>query len=79
MPKYNYHCNDCQKTFNMYHKVDEVNVNCIHCNSSYLVRLLNSTNILQETNDVPVGTYVQEMIEENKSILAAYKRELKND
>ncbi len=44
MPIYDYQCSDCGKTYDVFHKVREVeeDVVCPHCNSTKHVRLISA-------------------------------------
>jgi putative FmdB family regulatory protein len=44
MPIYDYRCDDCAKTYDIYHKVREVeeDVVCPHCSSTRHTRLLSA-------------------------------------
>jgi putative FmdB family regulatory protein len=47
MPIYDYQCSDCKKTYDVFHKVREVeeDIVCPSCNSSKHVRLISAASI----------------------------------
>lgn len=47
MPIYDYQCSDCKKTYDVFHKVREVeeDIVCPSCNSTKHVRLISAPSI----------------------------------
>tara|TARA_R100001082_G_scaffold110143_1_gene89146 strand:+ start:16910 stop:17179 length:270 start_codon:yes stop_codon:yes gene_type:complete len=80
MPKYVYHCNECNGDFEIVHGMTERQEVCILCPASNLRRIPQITNIKTSdysTNekDGQVGNKVKEAITENAEILKQQKKE----
>lgn len=76
MPKYFYQCKECEKQFNLFHKIKETGFKCIKCGSENLTRLIAFIN-LEKDNLMPIGGHLTEIIEENKNLLDSLKKELR--
>ena len=52
MPIYDYQCNDCGKTYDVYHKVREVveDIVCPSCESRNHTRLISAPNVSMGNN-----------------------------
>lgn len=83
MPKYIYHCNVCDGSFEVVHGMTERQENCILCSTvSSLRRIPQMPNIRTseyKTNNIEqnasVGSMVKEAIIENSDILEQQKKE----
>lgn len=51
MPIYDYRCNECQSTYDVFHKVREVleDVVCPHCGSAKHMRLISAARVGKST------------------------------
>lgn len=77
MPKYNYKCTSCNLDFFVYHKVDEKQSTCTQCGSNEIHKIFSNFVLLNSSSDVPVGTHLTKIIEENKINLNEFKKDLK--
>jgi putative FmdB family regulatory protein len=52
MPLYDYQCNDCRATYDVFHKVKEVveDVICPSCGSNRHTRLISAPNVVVSSN-----------------------------
>lgn len=73
MPKYVYHCDNCQQEFETVHGMKETCEECELCGfNGHLTRIPQLTKIIYK-NDV--GGKVKDAIEENKKILKQMKKD----
>ena len=79
MPRYRYMCNECTKTFTVFHGINEVLVKCQECDATQSMQKLLSTPILIKDDIVikenKVGELTKEYIEANREVLKQQKEE----
>tara|TARA_Y100001938_G_scaffold150358_1_gene240915 strand:+ start:1231 stop:1479 length:249 start_codon:yes stop_codon:yes gene_type:complete len=72
-------CNECAKTFTVFHGINEVLVKCQECNAVQSMQKLLSTPILIKDDIVikenKVGELTKEYIEANREVLKQQKEE----
>ena len=80
MPKYYYHCNNCDMDFFKYHMIAEVQKDCTLCGLEGVNKLLtkplyfDNKNIKQDTGDI-----TKKYIDDNKKILEDMKKEVESE
>ena len=83
MPKYIYSCQDCKHSFSIYHGSKEKLKDCLQCGViDGLLRKVNKVFVNKPHNTSNlgnVGDLTKEFIEDNRSILKNYKKELENN
>jgi len=79
MPRYNYHCIDCDEYFEIRHSMTESLENCTICDSQAFRRIPSIPTYINKINksDRKVGSLVEEYIEKNKKSVAEEKKKLK--
>lgn len=80
MPKYTYHCQDCDKVYEMTHSMSEIVSICQGCGSDKgLNKIPTSFNFKKATDhkNTKPGTLVKQSINELKQDLEQHKKELK--
>ena len=80
MPRYNYHCKDCDEYFEIKHPMTERLENCTTCNSQAFRRVPSIPTYVGKINknsDRKVGSLVEEYIEKNRESVAEEKKRLK--
>ena len=80
MPRYNYHCEDCDEYFEIKHGMSEVLTNCISCNSQGFRRvpsIPSYINKLNKDSDKKVGSVVEEYIKKNRQSISEEKKKLR--
>jgi len=81
MPKYVYHCKDCDGNFETVHGMTENQDHCEICSSSSCLQRIpqmpyfKTFESKEAGNRSPVGDKVKEAIEENRRILKQQKKE----
>lgn len=83
MPFYNYYCEECKETYEVFHGFNETLTKCEKClKTTYLKKVLDgiTLNIKQNTNNLNKEqkreTRIKEFIQESKADLEKYKKEL---
>lgn len=81
MPRYCYYCESCDKEFMIFHRINEVLVDCKECNSKQTLRkMISKPLIVKHTSkekEQVAGELTQEYIQSNRDILQKQKKELK--
>ena len=80
MPRYNYHCKDCDEYFEIRHSMTESLENCTICDSQAFRRIPSIPfyiNKINKISDRKVGSLVEEYIEKNRKSVAEEKKNLK--
>ena len=80
MPKYTYFCKDCKFSYEVVHRISEIQSVCKSCGSdkglNKVPTSFNFASPLQKNNKI--GTLVNEVIEESKRDIEEAKTELRN-
>jgi len=79
MPRYNYHCKNCDEYFEIRHSMTESLENCTFCDSQTFRRIPSIPTYISKINkpDRKVGSLVEEYIEKNKKSVVEEKKKLK--
>ena len=81
MPKYVYHCNECDGDFEIVHGMTERQEQCILCESSVdIYRIpqmphIKTSQSNQSKDNQKIGSHVKEAIKDNTKILKQQKKE----
>ncbi len=76
MPRYRYSCNSCETEFFVFHSWEEIQSNCIECESVDIIKLLTrpiKMNKNKQNADKP-GQITKEYIDSNKEVLEDLKK-----
>tara|TARA_Y100000004_G_C8894284_1_gene403432 strand:- start:527 stop:784 length:258 start_codon:yes stop_codon:yes gene_type:complete len=79
MPRYDYHCQKCDKDFVLSHSYRETVEECPECRAPDIVKVLNTPiNTRHKDKSVPpkVGSVVKEFIKTSKQNTVQQKKEL---
>lgn len=83
MPFYNYYCEECKETYEVFHGFNETLTKCEKClKTTYLKKVLDgiTLNIKQGLGEVSKETErearIKDFIQESKTDLEKYKKEL---
>lgn len=80
MPRYYYHCNNCDRDFLAHHLISEVQENCNLCDSNDITKLLTKPLFFEKKdNGKTLGKLAKKYIEENKEVLEELKKEAQKD
>ena len=79
MPNYNYHCEECDSMYQIWHGMTEEHNSCNVCGSDKVVRIPSSLRDVYVSPSEKVGTVVNNTIEETKKEVERYKKELMKD
>ena len=80
MPRYNYHCKECDGYFEVSHSMTEFLEICISCGSQEFCRILSMPTYITRVNKKDgrkVGSLVEEFIEINKKSVKEEKEKLR--
>ena len=80
MPRYNYHCEDCDEYFEIKHGMSETLTNCNSCDSLDFHRVPSIPSYISKINkssDKKVGSVVEDYIKKNKESISEEKRKLR--
>jgi len=80
MPRYNYHCQDCDEYFEIKHSMSESLENCNICNSQAFRRvpsIPSYINKINKSSDKKVGSVVEDYIKKNKKSISEEKKKLR--
>ncbi len=76
MPKYYYHCNNCEDSFYAYHLMNETQAECTMCGSAEIEKLLTKPlYIKHNTQGQKTGEVTKKYIDDNKKLLDEMKKE----
>jgi putative FmdB family regulatory protein len=81
MPRYTYHCYQCECTINAWHGIKETKTKCTACGSEGLVRVPSNFTISKKQKNnkkQKVGEVVKSSIEQFREDLEEEKENLKN-
>lgn len=80
MPKYTYHCGECQSTYVLTHSMNELHLICEKCGSDKNLNKIPVSFSMSKTsrNETKVGSVVKDAIESSKNELEEQKTNLKN-
>tara|TARA_Y100000356_G_C11168108_1_gene239792 strand:+ start:299 stop:565 length:267 start_codon:yes stop_codon:yes gene_type:complete len=81
MPRYDYHCKECDTEFELKHSYKFTDVKCIECNSSNVVKVLSKVSkvvkkVVSKSNKPTVGAEVNKAINDGKEALQNTKKQL---
>ena len=79
MPRYDYHCQKCDKMFVLSHPYKETVEKCPECMASEIVKVLNTpikTRHNKITTPAKVGSVVKEFIKTSKENTVQQKKDL---
>ena len=68
MPRYIYHCDECEKTFQIAHSIKEKLTDCEECDSEATLRRIPTMPLILN-KDQKTGTLVKEFIKDAKEDL----------
>jgi len=80
MPRYNYHCEDCDEYFEIKHGMTESLENCISCESRTFRRVPSIPtyiNKLKKSSEKKTGSIVEEYIKKNRESVSEEKKKLR--
>jgi len=80
MPRYNYHCEDCDEYFEIKHSMSESLENCNICSSQAFRRvpsIPSYINKINKSSDKKVGSVVEDYIKKNKESISEEKKKLR--
>lgn len=80
MPKYSYHCEECEEYFEIRHSMKESLDNCILCDYPSPIRVPSIPNYItkiNKKNSPKAGSLVEEYIKKNKQSVKEEKERLK--
>ncbi len=80
MPKYYYHCNNCDGDFYIHHLMSETQESCILCGLEDIHKLLTKPLYLKTKNHKQkTGQLTNKYIDDNKEVLENMKKEAKSE
>ena len=82
MPTYEYKCNDCHQSFDVFHLMCESVDNCSLCGSSNIQKAIGGFTVITKplhTKDNKPGNIVKKYIKDLKDDLKVQKEELKKE
>jgi len=80
MPRYNYHCEDCDEYFEIKHGMMESLENCNICDSQAFRRVPSIPtyiNKLKKSSEKKTGSIVEEYIKKNRESVSEEKKKLR--
>lgn len=75
MPRYRYHCEECEHEFDIRHSMGDSVEECPECGESALERVLPHISYNSEKGKSPVGSLVKSSIKEAREAIEAEKKE----
>ena len=80
MPRYVYHCRECNGHFQVRHGMKESQKDCLLCKGSYLTRVpqMPIVNKTEESLQKEAGSVTKEFIESNRDLLKEMKKEARS-
>jgi putative FmdB family regulatory protein len=81
MPRYNYHCEECEEYFEVIHSMSGTQEECILCDSPEISRVMCIPNYITKvtkTGSTKAGALVEEYIKKNKESIREEKKKLKS-
>jgi len=80
MPKYTYHCSNCNASYTISHRLSEIHDICKSCGTEKTLNKIPVSFAYSKEikKDSKVGSLVKEVIEDSKRDIAEAKEELKN-
>tara|TARA_Y100001963_G_scaffold150434_1_gene231528 strand:+ start:1006 stop:1257 length:252 start_codon:yes stop_codon:yes gene_type:complete len=76
MPKYYYHCNNCEDSFYVYHLMSENQTECTMCGLTEIEKLLTKPlYIKNNVQNQKTGEVTKKYIDDNKKLLDEMKKE----
>ena len=81
MPRYIYHCDNCDTTFQVTHSINELLTDCDNCNQKEtLTRVPSMVNVEMKIGQKPkAGKITRDFIEEAKKELKEQKKQTKKE
>ena len=81
MPRYKYHCVECDYTKTYFHDINDVIEVCENCDKETMKKVIGKFNLKNKKNSSPerVGSLTKKYIEENRAILEEQKKEAKEE
>ena len=80
MPFYAYNCNNCKKTFKVFHSPDETQEKCIICPSTDIKKTIPVVRTVSENaSKTSAGTRVERFIEESRETLREQLQEARKE
>lgn len=77
MPRYQYHCEKCDGTFEYYHSMTEKIISCEVCNEETLLKVPSFSGTIKKESKQKVGSIVDSYIEETREEIKREKEQLK--
>ncbi len=80
MPKYTYHCGECEATYSITHSMNELHIMCEQCGGDKNLNKIPVSFNMNKTsrNESKVGAVVKDAIESSKDELEQQKNTLKS-
>lgn len=80
MPFYAYNCNNCKKTFKVFHSPEENQDKCIVCPSTDIKKIIATVRTISEnTPKTSAGARVERFIEESRETLREQLQEARKE
>jgi len=76
MPRYVYHCEKCDNTFEYYHAMTDKKNECEVCKEQTLLKLPYFSGTIKKQSTQKVGSIVESYIEEAREEIKREKKEL---
>lgn len=77
MPRYIYHCEKCDNTFEYYHSISEKKIDCEVCNEQTLLKVPIFGGTIKKETKQKVGSIVENYIEEAREEIKKEKDQLR--
>ena len=80
MPKYYYHCSNCDESYYVYHLISETHEQCSKCGFENVEKLLTKP-LYQKARVInqKTGQLTKKYIDDNKEVLENMKKEAKSE
>lgn len=78
MPRYAYHCEKCDNTFEYYHGIKEKISECEVCKEQTLLKIPLFSGMIKKETKQKTGSIVENYIEETREEIKKEKQKLKN-
>ena len=81
MPRYKYHCIECDYTKTYFHDINDVIEVCESCDENTMKKVLGKFNLKNKKKNLPeqVGSLTKEYIEANREILEEQRKQAKEE
>lgn len=78
MPRYVYHCEKCDNTYEYYHGMKEKKTHCESCNEETLLKIPVFSGKVKKENKQKIGSIVENYIEETREEIRREKDKFKS-